>query len=45
MIKPFRRVPAYDLFWWIAVVMGVVAALPHRPIDDRAVARLAGESA
>ncbi len=32
---------AYDLFWWVAIVMGLLAALLHWPIDDRPLARLA----
>ena len=30
---------SYDGFWWIAVVMGLLAALIHWPIDDRPLAR------
>jgi predicted MFS family arabinose efflux permease len=29
---------SYDLVWWIAVVLGVVAAALHWPIDERSVA-------
>jgi predicted MFS family arabinose efflux permease len=32
---------SYDSFWWVAIAMGLVAALVHYPIDDRPVARLA----
>jgi predicted MFS family arabinose efflux permease len=28
---------SYDLVWWIAVALGVIAALLHLPIDDRSV--------
>ena len=31
----------YDVIWWSAVILGVVAALIHFPIDDRPLARLA----
>jgi len=30
----------YDLFWWLAVATGVLAAIVHYPISDRPVARL-----
>lgn len=26
---------SYDLVWWIAVALGVIAAILHLPIDDR----------
>ncbi len=29
----------YDVVWWISIVLGVVAALIHWPIDERTVAR------
>ncbi|MCP5152608.1 MAG: MFS transporter [Ectothiorhodospiraceae bacterium] len=32
---------SYELVWWIAAALGVVAATLHAPIDDRPVARLA----
>jgi len=28
---------SYDLVWWIAVALGVIAAILHLPIDDRSV--------
>lgn len=31
---------SYDQFWWLAIALGLVAALLHWPIDDRPVARL-----
>ncbi len=30
----------YDIFWWIAIVLGVAAAIVHYPIRDMPVARL-----
>jgi predicted MFS family arabinose efflux permease len=33
----FDSTGSYDLVWWIAVVLGVVAAALHWPIDDRPV--------
>ncbi len=32
---------SYDLVWWIAVGLGMMAAILHWPIDERPVARLA----
>ena len=32
---------SYDIVWWIAVVLGVIAAVLHWPINERPVARLA----
>ena len=32
---------SYDAIWWIAVALGLVAALLHYPIDDRPVERAA----
>ena len=31
---------SYDPVWWIAAILGVVAALMHLPIDERPLARL-----
>ena len=31
---------SYDLMWWICVALGVVAALVHWPIEEKAVARV-----
>ena len=36
---------SYDMIWWIAVAIGLVAALLNLPIDDRPVARLAVKGA
>jgi predicted MFS family arabinose efflux permease len=36
---------SYASFWWVAVALGLLAALVHYPIDDRPVARLAREAA
>jgi predicted MFS family arabinose efflux permease len=35
----------FDAIWWAAIAMGLVAALLNYPIDDRPVARLAGQRA
>jgi predicted MFS family arabinose efflux permease len=34
----FDTTGSYELVWWIAIVLGVVAAALHWPIDERAVA-------
>jgi MFS family permease len=34
---------SYDMWWWVIIAAGAVAALLHWPIDERPVARLAGE--
>ncbi|MEQ8968209.1 MAG: MFS transporter [Azospirillaceae bacterium] len=39
----FQRTGSYDLVWWSVVVLGIVAALLHWPIDERPLA--AGERA
>ncbi len=31
---------SYDSFWWVMVVLGLLAALIHWPIDDRPLARV-----
>ena len=31
---------SYDLIWWLSIALGLIAALLHWPIDERAVARL-----
>jgi predicted MFS family arabinose efflux permease len=31
---------SYDVIWWLSIVLGLVAALVHWPIDERAVIRL-----
>jgi predicted MFS family arabinose efflux permease len=36
---------SYDLMWWICVVLGVLAALVHWPIEERAVTRLPADAA
>ncbi len=36
---------SYDVIWWSGVILGLIAALLHLPIDDRPLARLAAESA
>ena len=35
----------YEAIWWIAVALGLIAALMHVPIDDRPMARLAPQQA
>ena len=37
----FDTTGSYDLVWWIAVVLGLVAAALHWPIDERSVASAA----
>ena len=34
---------SYDLVWWLSIALGLVAALLHWPIDERAVLRLRGQ--
>jgi predicted MFS family arabinose efflux permease len=36
---------SYDVIWWIAIALGLVASIMHFPVDDRPVARLARSSA
>jgi MFS family permease len=35
----YDRTGSYDLVWWLAIALGVAAALLHWPIDDRTLAR------
>ena len=37
----YDKTGSYDIVWWVAVVLGVAAALLHWPINERPVARLA----
>ena len=37
----FDRTGDYTIIWWIAIVLGLVAALIHWPIDEKAVVRTA----
>ncbi len=37
----YDRTGSYDIVWWVAVVLGVAAALLHWPINEHPVARLA----
>ena len=32
---------SYDAVWWLTVLLGLMSAALHLPIDDRPVARLA----
>lgn len=36
----FDTYGSYDVIWWLSVALGLVAALLHWPIDERAVTRL-----
>lgn len=36
---------AYDIIWWVAIALGLVAALFNLPIDDRPVERLKAQPA
>ncbi len=40
----YDRYGSYDLIWWLSIALGLVAALLHWPIDERAVARLRTQS-
>ncbi len=35
---------SYDLVWWLSIALGLIAALLHWPIDERAVVRLRTQS-
>jgi len=39
----YDRTGSYDAAWWLAIALGVAAALIHWPIDDKPVARLAAQ--
>jgi predicted MFS family arabinose efflux permease len=39
----FDSTGSYDMIWWVAIALGLVAALLHFPIDERAVPRIAGQ--
>ncbi len=39
----YDRFGSYDGIWWASIVLGLVAALIHWPIDERAVLRLRPE--
>jgi len=41
----FDRTGSYDLVWWIAIALGVVAMLANLPIDERPLARLRAQPA
>ena len=36
----YDQTGSYDMIWWMAIALGLVAALLHWPIDERRVARL-----
>lgn len=41
----YDRFQSYDTMWWISVMLGIVAAAVHWPIDERPVERLRAEAA
>ncbi|TYC52745.1 MFS transporter [Rhodobacterales bacterium] len=43
--KIYDQTGSYDLIWWCAIVLGVLAAIVHWPIEEKPVPRLAQESA
>lgn len=43
--KLFTQTGSYDTIWWTAVILGLVAAALHYPIDDRPVERTAVQGA
>lgn len=43
--KLFVDTGSYDTIWWVAVALGLVAALLHYPINDRPVERAAAQGA
>jgi predicted MFS family arabinose efflux permease len=43
--KLFVDTGSYDTVWWLAVALGLVAALLHYPIDDKPVVRVQAEGA
>jgi MFS family permease len=42
--RVFDTTGSYDVIWWLTVLLGVVAAILHLPIDVRPLARLAGNT-
>jgi len=41
----FERTGSYDLIWWLAILLGVLAALVNLPIKETPVARVAAAAA
>ncbi len=41
----YDRTGSYDAAWWLAIALGIAAALIHWPIDDKPVARTAAAPA
>lgn len=41
----YDRTGSYDLIWWVAVALGIFAAIVHLPISERPVERLAAKGA
>ena len=41
----YDRTGSYDAAWWLAIALGIVAALIHWPIDDKPVERVAPQPA
>ena len=39
----FDTYGSYDMMWWISVVLGMVAAIMHMPIKEKAVERIANQ--
>lgn len=43
--KLFVDTGSYEAVWWIAIILGLIAALLHYPIDDKPVERVAADTA
>ncbi|MEM9633205.1 MAG: MFS transporter [Pseudomonadota bacterium] len=43
--KLYDETGSYDAIWWCGIVLGILAALIHLPIQEKPVARLAAEPA
>ena len=41
----YDQYQSYEVVWWLAVALGIFAAIVHWPIREQPVARLAGEAA
>jgi MFS family permease len=41
----FDRTGSYDIVWWLAIALGIVAGLLNLPIDERAIRRPAAHAA
>ena len=40
----FDAAGSYDMVWWGAIILGLISAALHLPINDRPLARLAGQA-